>query len=220
MHETMKIGRGSTLLMIGDSITDSGRARPVAESVGWDLGNGYVSLVNALLGATCPEQKIRIRNIGVSGNTVRDLAARWQCDVVDPRPDWLSIMIGINDVWRQFDAPAQAEWHVTLDEYASTLEQLVGTTRPQLDGLVLMTPYFIEPNQADPMRAKMDRYGEVVRQLAHRYDAILVDTQAAFDDVLATVHPMALASDRIHPTLAGHMVIARAFLKALHYDAW
>lgn len=213
----MKSLSNSTLLMIGDSITDCGRARPVAEGVNWDLGNGYVSLIHALLGATYPEQHIRIRNMGISGNTVRDLAARWQSDVLDLKHDWLSIMIGINDVWRQFDAPLQTEWHVSLDEYASILEGLVRTTRPQLKGLVLMTPYFIEPNRADPMRAMMDRYGQVVRQLARQYQAILVDTQAAFERVLTEVHPMALASDRVHPNLAGHMVLARAFLKALNY---
>ncbi|MGH6857738.1 MAG: SGNH/GDSL hydrolase family protein [Methylocella sp.] len=213
----MKIHSNITLLMIGDSITDCDRVRPVGESVGGDLGNGYVALIHALLGATCPERHIRIRNTGISGNTVRDLAARWQSDVLDLQPDWLSIMIGINDVWRQFDAPLQTEWHVPLDQYASILEQLVRTTRPQLKGLVLMTPYFIEPNRADSMRAMMDRYGEVVRQLARQYQAILVDTQAAFDCVLTEVHPMALASDRVHPSLAGHMVLARAFLKALDY---
>ncbi|MGB6324761.1 MAG: SGNH/GDSL hydrolase family protein [Methylocella sp.] len=213
----MKIHSNSTLLMIGDSITDCGRVRPVAEAVGGDLGNGYVALIHAMLGATCPQRQIRIRNTGISGNTVRDLAARWQSDVLDLKPDWLSIMIGINDVWRQFDAPLQTEWHVSLDEYASILEQLVRATRPQLKGLVLMTPYFIEPNRADPMRAMMDRYGEVVRRLAGQYQAILVDTQAAFDCVLTEVHPMALASDRVHPTLAGHMILARAFLRALKY---
>ncbi|MGI8569263.1 MAG: SGNH/GDSL hydrolase family protein [Methylocella sp.] len=205
--------------MIGDSITDCGRARPIAEAVSWDLGNGYVALIHALLGATCPGQNIRIRNTGISGNTVRDLAARWQSDVLDLKPDWLSIMIGINDVWRQFDAPLQIEWHVPLDEYASILEHLVRTTRPHLKGLVLMTPYFIELNQADPMRAMMDRYSEVVRQLAGQYQAILVDTQAAFECILTAVHPMALASDRVHPNLAGHMVLARAFLQALEH-AW
>lgn len=215
----MKIHSNSTLLMIGDSITDCGRARPVGEGINWDLGNGYVSLIHALLGATCPERSIRIRNMGISGNTVRDLAARWQSDVLDLKPDWLSIMIGINDVWRQFDAPLQTEWHVPFDEYVSILEHLVRSARPRLKGLVLMTPYFIEPNRADPMRAMMDRYGEAVRQLAGQYQAILVDTQAAFEYILMEVHPMALASDRVHPTLAGHMVLARAFLQALEH-AW
>jgi len=78
-----------------------------------------------------------------------------------------------------------------------------------------MPPFFIEPDRADPMRAMTDRYGAVVGQ----YQAILVDTQAAFECVLTKVHPIALASDRGHPNLAGHMVLARAFLKALEY-AW
>jgi lysophospholipase L1-like esterase len=217
----MKIHSNSTLLMTGDSITDGDRVRPLAEAVGGDLGNGYVALIHAMLSAARPQQHIRILNTGISGNTVGDLAARWQSDVLDLKPDWLSIMIGINDimnaVWRQFDAPQQTEWHVSLDEYASILEQLVRTTRPQLKGLVLMTPYFIEPNREDPKRAMTDRYGEAVRQLAGQYQAIPVDTQAAFDDVLTELRPMALASDRVHPNLAGHMVLARAFLKTLEY---
>jgi lysophospholipase L1-like esterase len=112
----MKIHSNSTLLMTGDSITDRERVRPVAEAVSWDLGNGYVALIHALLGATCPRQNIRIRNIGISGNTARDLAARWQSKVLDLKPDWLSIMFGINDVWRQLDAPLQTELHVPLDD--------------------------------------------------------------------------------------------------------
>ncbi|MGH6852409.1 MAG: hypothetical protein ACREDJ_04255, partial [Methylocella sp.] len=80
-------------------------------------------------------------------------------------------------------------------------------------------PYFIEPNRADPMRAMMDQYGEAVRRLAGQYQAILVDTQAAFECILMEVHPMALASGRVHPSLAGHMVLARAFFRALEY-AW
>jgi len=146
---------------------------------------------------------------------VRDLAARWSTDVVALSPDWLSIMIGINDVWRQFNTPLLTEQHVTLDEYARTLDTLIGAVRPGLQGLVLMTPYFIEPNRADPMRALMDRYGAVVRQLAGRHGALLVDTQAAFDQAMTHTHPMAMAPDRIHPNLVGHLVLARAFVNAL-----
>ena len=81
-----------------------------------------------------------------------------------------------------------------------------------------MTPYFIEPNRADPMRALMDRYGAVVREVAAAHDAVFVDTQAAFDRVLLQLHPMTLAWDRVHPTLTGHMVLTRAFLNAVGYE--
>lgn len=212
----MLIQPNSKLLFIGDSITDYDRERPVGE--GYGLGNGYVSLVNALLSSTYPQNHIRVINVGISGNTIRDLDARWQTDVLDLKPDWLSIMIGINDVWRQFDSPTRTDWHIPLDEYTSTLERLIQKTQPSLKGLVLMTPYFIEPNRSEPMRAMMDRYGESVRELAKKYDAVFVDTQAAFDSILQKVHNMSLAGDRIHPNAAGHMILARAFLDAVGFE--
>jgi len=213
----MIIAGGSKLVMIGDSITDCGRALPVGEGRESALGTGYVSLVDALLKTAVPPANIRVINMGIGGNTVRDLQGRWQTDVLDLQPDWLSIMIGINDVWRQFDSPMQREGHVSLAEYGRTLTQLVAATRPQLQGLVLMTPYFIEPDQNEPMRAMMDRYGQVVREIASAHDAVFVDTQAAFDPVLASVHPMSLAWDRVHPNLTGHMVLARAFLECVGF---
>ncbi len=205
----------SKLVMIGDSITDCGRTRPIGEGLFDALGNGYVSLVDGLLIAGYPEHKIRVVNMGISGNTVRDLQDRWQTDVLDLKPDWLSICIGINDVWRHFDTPLQYEWQIPLDEYTETLEQLLQKTQPILKGLILMTPYFIESNRADPMRIMMNQYGAVVRQLAAKYKAVVVDTQAAFDAALGHLHPMALAWDRVHPNRAGHMILAQAFLKTL-----
>ena len=213
----MRIENGNKLVMIGDSVTDCERSKPVGEGLFQALGKGYVSLVDALLQSTQPERCIRVVNMGLSGNNVRDLKARWQSDVLDLNPDWLSIMIGINDVWRQFDSPYQPEWAVPLEIYEQTLSELVEQTQPHLKGLVLMTPYFIEPNQQDAMRARMDQYSQVVRMLARKHGALLVDTQAAFDQVLEHVHPMTLAWDRVHPNPIGHMVIARAFLKAVGY---
>jgi lysophospholipase L1-like esterase len=208
----------SKLVMIGDSITDCERARPVGEGLFGAIGKGYVSLVDALLTAAYPESGIRVVNMGASGNTVRDLKDRWQSDVLDLKPDWLSIMIGTNDVWRQFDLPTQTEKHVYIDEYEATLEELVQRTRPQLQGLVLMTPFYIEPNSDDYMRRTMDQYGEVVKKLASKYDAKFVDTQAAFNRALAHIYPATLAWDRVHPNMAGHALIARAFLQAVGYD--
>ncbi len=219
----MIIQSGSKLLFIGDSITDCNRALPVGEGISpgamynsW--GSGYVNLAGGLISAAYPEHKIRIVNMGISGNTVRDLRGRWQSDVLDHKPDWLSIKIGINDVWRQFDSPLQPEMHVSLEEYEKTLEGLVAKTTPHLKGLILMTPYFIEPNPKDAMRAMMDKYGAVVKKIAAQYNAILVDTQAAFDLSLENHHPTDLAWDRVHPNTTGHMIIARTLLKALDFQ--
>ncbi len=213
----MLIQPNSKLLFIGDSITDCGRARPIGEGDG--LGDGYVSLVNAALGSSAPPHGIRVLNTGISGNTVRDLDARWQRDALDLKPDWLSVMIGINDVWRQFDSPLEMEKHVSLEEYSTLLDKLIGAARPQLKGLILMTPYFIEPDRSDAMRSMMDQYGAAARGLAEKHQAVFVDTQSAFDAVLRSTPPASLAADRVHPNLTGHMILARAFLRAVGYSA-
>lgn len=211
----MRLEQGDKLVFIGDSITDCGRAQPVGEGVFNALGTGYVSLVDAYLNATRPDLHIRTINMGISGNTVRDLAKRWQSDVMDLRPDWLSMMIGINDVWRQFDSPTRPEEQVLIDEYEITLRSLVRETKPQLKGLVLMTPFYLEPCKEDAMRARMDEYGQVVKCIAREFDAIFVDTQAAFQSVLNHQYSAFLAWDRVHPNLTGHTVLMQAFLKAI-----
>lgn len=216
----MLLNAKQKLVMIGDSITDTGRARPIGENSGGDgLGHGYVSLVEGLLTSVYPELGIRVVNTGISGNTVRNLKDRWQTDVIDLQPDWLSIMIGINDVWRHFDRPFLPEIHVHEEEYERTLRELVQLTAPRVKGLVLMTPFYLEPNRDDPMRAKMDRYGQIVRQIADETPgALFVDTQAAFDRVLAHLYAGQLAWDRVHPGRSGHMVLARAFLNGVGFD--
>jgi lysophospholipase L1-like esterase len=207
------------LVMIGDSITDVGRARPIGEGRADDaLGRGYVMMVDALLGAVYPERMIRVLNMGISGNTTRDLRMRWQTDVIDLKPDWVSIMIGANDVWRQYDSPKQTERHVLVDEYERNLVELVTQTRPLVRGLVLMTPFYLEPNRQDAMRATMDRYAAVVRRVAAAQGALLVDTQAAFDRVLEVYYPAAINWDRVHPNPTGSAVLARAFLSSVGFD--
>jgi len=215
----LKLAKGCKLVMIGDSVTDCGRARPVGEGLFGALGTGYVTNVDALLSAAYPELNARVVNVGTSGHTVRDLKARWQTDVLDLRPDWVSVMIGINDIWRQFDSPRQPECHVYLDEYEQTLDELAAVTAPRVTGLVLMTPVFIEPNPADLMRAQTDRYGAAVRRIAEKHGAFFVDTQAAFNRVLISIPSAAIAWDRVHSNHIGHMVLARAFLQAVGF-AW
>ena len=215
----MRIAAHQKLLFIGDSITDGGRQRPDGEGLFDALGKAYPSLVDALLEAVYPARAIRVVNQGVSGNTVRDLAARWDADVLAHRPDWLSVCIGVNDVWRQFDSPRRPEIAVPPGEYEATLSRLCRETVPTLTGgLVLMTPFYIETSRTDAMRSRMDEYGAVVRKIAVENKAVFMDTQAAFDAALLHRHSAALAWDRVHPNLAGHMVLAKAFLDALDFD--
>jgi lysophospholipase L1-like esterase len=125
-------------------------------------------------------------------------------------------MIGINDVWRQFDSPSEPE-QVDIERFERVYRQLISRTKPQLTGLILMSPYMIEPNLENPMRARMDLYGNVVRQIAQEFDAIFVDVQAAFNAYLLYRPSQSLSDDQIHTNTTGHMIIAKAFLSAVDF---
>jgi lysophospholipase L1-like esterase len=153
----MILDANQRLLMIGDSITDCGRKRPIGQG-GFDqaLGDGYVSLVEASLTAVYPDLQIKIINMGISGDTVQDLKYRWQRDVLELKPDWLSILIGINDVWQHINQLWQSEGQNSISNFAQTLDDVVSQVRPYLKGLILITPYFLHPDPNEPMRAMMD----------------------------------------------------------------
>ncbi|HEX6685453.1 MAG TPA: SGNH/GDSL hydrolase family protein [Candidatus Limnocylindrales bacterium] len=200
---------GQRIVFIGDSITDSGRREANAP-----FGSGYMSLVRAFVAAGHPVLGLEWFNRGINGNTVRDLAGRWDSDVIELRPDWLSVMIGINDVWCSF-AGREAD-SVPIDEYEQTYRSLLSKAVDATGcRLILADPYVIEPDRREPQREMSDRYGEVVAKLAGEFGAVHVRTQEAFDRVLASTVSSQWAHDRIHPNLPGHAVIARSYLDSL-----
>jgi lysophospholipase L1-like esterase len=210
--------KSSKILFIGDSISDYDRARPVGEGLFNAWGRSYVADVGSLIGCMYPEEHLRIVNMGIGGNQCRDLEARWQTDVFDQNPDYVSILIGINDVWRQFDSPLLTEQHVSPEEYRANYEKLIEQTLPITKGMILMSPYVMEPNKNDAMRARMDEYTAIVKELAEKYNLIYVDLQTAWDKLFEHMHPMNIAWDRIHPNQIGAMYIAKQFLAAVGFD--
>ena len=211
----MLFEKNDTVLFIGDSISDYERKRPVGEGLFNAWGTSYVANAASLLSCMYPELGLRLINMGISGNQITSLEERWETDVMALHPDWVSVLIGINDVWRQFDSPQIPESHVSPEVFEATYERLMERTLPQVKGMILMTPYFMEPNRADPMRARMDEYGEIVRRTAEKYSQTFVDLQAAWDRLFVHMHPCNIAWDRIHPNQVGHMYIAKQFLAAV-----
>lgn len=201
------------IVFAGDSVTDMGSANPVGEGLFDNVGHGYVRVVENLLAVCYPERRIRVTNSGISGNTSRDLLARFDRDVVELKPDWVSICIGINDVWRQFDCPAMPEIHVLPDEYERNLETMIEKVKDRVKGVFILSPYIMEPNSADMMRSRMNEYVEICRVLAEKHGCVFVDFQKMYEDYCSIRHSCYIAWDRIHPNQIGATLMAREFLK-------
>jgi lysophospholipase L1-like esterase len=204
--------QGQKIVFIGDSITDAGRRTDPLGN-----GTGYFNLVRSLVLGRYPELGLTIVNRGIGGDTVRHLKARWQEDVIAEQPDWLSVKIGINDVWRSFGG--NADEAVPIDEYEATyrelLQQAVDTTGAKL---IIAEPYIIESSLNDPFRAKMDQYGKAARKIAADFGAVNIRTQEAFDLALQHTKPDDWAADRVHPNTPGHAIIAMAYLRAIDFE--
>ena len=209
---------GDRIVFAGDSVTDMGSNNPVGEGLFDNLGKGYVRVIESLLVACYPEYSFRVTNSGISGNTSRDLLARFDRDVVALNPDWVSICIGINDVWRQFDVPAFTDWAVTPEEYESNVEKMILSVKDKVKGIFLLSPYYIEPNRADAMRARMDEYVAICEALAAKHDCIFVNFQKMYEDFCKIKHSALIAWDRVHPNQMGSTLMAREFLKHCGFD--
>lgn len=206
------------IVFAGDSVTDMGSQNPVGEGLFDNVGRSYVRVVENMLATYYPEVFVRVTNSGISGNTSRDLLARFDRDVVELEPDWVSICIGINDVWRQFDCPAMVKDHVSLEEYESNMETMILKVKDKVKGIFILSPYIMEPLREDMMRRRMDEYVAVCRKLAKKHGCRFVDFQQMYEDYCKVRHSCHIAWDRIHPNQIGATLMAKEFLKQCDFD--
>lgn len=206
------------IVFAGDSVTDMDSLNPVGEGLFENVGRGYVRVLESMFAAYYPEIFLRVTNSGISGNTSRDLLERFDRDVVDLNPDWVSICIGINDVWRQFDSPAIVDWHVLPDEYETNLEEMIMRVKDKVKGIFILSPYIIEPNKQDMMRKRMDEYVEISKKLAQKHNCFFVDFQKMYEEYCQTRYSGYITWDRIHPNQVGATLMAREFLKYCDFD--
>lgn len=206
------------IVFAGDSVTDMDSAQPVGEGLHDAVGKGYVRIIENLLSACYPELFIRVTNSGVNGNTTRGLLKRFDRDVVSLNPDWVSICIGINDVWRQFDSPAILSDHVLPEEYEKNVEEMILRVKGNVKGIFILSPYIIEPNREDPMRKRMDEYVEICRRLSEKHQCIFINFQELYENYCQIRHSSFIAWDRIHPNQIGSTLMARKFLEYCDFD--
>jgi lysophospholipase L1-like esterase len=201
----LELKQGARVLFQGDSVTDCGRRE---ERDG--LGNGYVRMVSGRLLARFASKELTIVNRGISGNKVADLQKRWKADCLDVKPDVLSILIGINDTWKRFSRNEL----VSAQQYYEHYNDILLQTREALPScvLVLCEP-FVLPTPPDRLtwREDLDAKLEVVHRLAHDYQAIVVPFDTIFTKALAQQLPQYWAGDGVHPSVAGHGLMADAW---------
>lgn len=205
-----RIENDAVVLFQGDSITDAGRTR----FGGPDMGQGYAMMAAAWFSAKHPEKNVRFINRGISGDQVPDLETRWQRDCIDLKPTWLSVLIGINDAyyrWVESAPPAGPEF---IEGYRRILDRARDEIAPRL---ILAEPFCLpQDNEHDMWRAHIDPIIEVVRSLAREFDAILVPLDAAFQESAVHQPPSFWTTDGVHPTPAGHALIARTWLETVN----
>jgi len=199
---------GQTILFQGDSITDCGRNREDISCFGW----GYVRIVASLLGSRYPEAKLKFINKGISGNRVKDLAARWQEDCLDLQPSWLSILIGVNDTWRAFDQGDATSVEAFEEKYREILDAVQG----KIEQLVICEPFLLPtPEDRKAWRTDLDPKIHVVRELAREYQAIYVPFDGVFAQAACRQEMIYWAHDGVHPSPSGHGLMAKAWLQAV-----
>ena len=206
------------IIFQGDSITDAKRGRQDGNDVeGLHLGSGYAMLIAAQLGRQ--GDRSCFRNLGVSGNRVTDLYARIKEHGWNHHPQMLSILIGVNDTWHEFSRGAG----VDIARYRRVYRMLLDDTRERLPAcqLVLCDPFVLPCGVVeDDWRADVDQRRVVVRELAKDIGAIHVPLQDTFDGALEIAEASHWATDGVHPTPAGHALIAEAWLQAVRGAGW
>jgi lysophospholipase L1-like esterase len=199
---------GEKVLFIGDSITDCGRRGDHAP-----LGHGYVRKITELITAKYPERDIAYVNKGIGGDIVEGLETRWDTDVIDEKPDWLSVKIGINNASRQLGEGIANE--VYLPKWEACYRRILTRVKNELDApLFLFEIFYIEEDVENPRPLAVDAYNACIHKLADEFDARLIQTNDAFDNAVAA-RPGALwtTQDGVHPNAEGHTLMALEFLK-------
>lgn len=200
-------------LFQGDSITDGNRGRN--NDPNHIMGHGYAFSIASRVGADFPKKHLSFYNRGISGNTITDLNARWQKDTLDIKPDVLSILVGVNDV----DSAIRQKDVLTTARFEEAYRMLLNVTKEQLPGclLVICEPFILPigrvKDNLGEWKTEMQKIQSIVARLAKEYSAVFVPLQTVFDNAAARVTPEYWIWDGIHPTVAGHELITRQWLK-------
>ncbi|MEM8865522.1 MAG: SGNH/GDSL hydrolase family protein [Planctomycetota bacterium] len=213
--ETSLITSGDTILFQGDSITDAGRNRDIAKpNDAAAMGGGYAFLASASLLAQRPADSLKVHNRGISGHKVHQLAERWQVDCLDLKPDVLSILIGVNDIWHSLDW----DYDGTVETYRIDYFALAERTKKELPNvkLVICEPFVLKTGAVDDRWfPAFDEFRAAAKAVAEKYADAWAPFQTVFDEAVKFAPPERWAGDGVHPSPDGAALMANAWLRAV-----
>lgn len=219
-HRHSLIKPGTTVLFQGDSITDAGRDKSEkaegTPNMQPGMGRGYAWMAASSLLMGKHGKELTIYNRGISGHKVPDLAARWKKDCIDLKPDVLSILIGVNDLWHKF----AGKYDGTVESYEAGYRKLLQDTKKALPDvkLVICEPFVLKCGAVDDKWFPIfDGYREVAKKMAEEQNAVFVPFQAMFDRAIEYAPANHWAGDGVHPTANGSALMASAWNKAVHH---
>ena len=213
--EGVELKKGQTVLFQGDSITDAGRDRRnegrANHQGAW--GRGYPMLLGCELLRDHPALQLRIYNRGISGNKVPDLDARWEKDCLELKPALLSILIGVNDIWHKLNG----RYDGTVESYEKGFDALLTRTREGLPDvqIVICEPFVLRCGAInDKWVPEFDQRRAAAKKVAEKHKTLWVPFQTMFDEAVAAgTPPNYWAGDGVHPSPAGHSLMAQAWRK-------
>lgn len=206
--------KDSTILFQGDSITDCHRNKenPAHNE---QLGMGYANLLAGELLASESDKEYKIFNRGVSGHRIVDLYARWKRDCLNLKPDVLSLLIGINDIWHEFSSQNGVDAK-RFDQFYRMLLDWTKEENPDIK-LILCEPFALPCGHiTNEWFEVLDERRAIVKQIAEDYQTVFVPFQSVFDEAMKKAPADHWAPDGVHPSIAGHKIMAEAWLKALN----
>ena len=212
-HNLSMLHQKDIVLFQGDSITDAGRQRSDSSS----MGEGYAGMLAAQIGKLYPERQLKFLNRGVGGDRVTDLAKRWHADTLDLKPNFLSILVGIND------ALVTIGGRQSIETFEQVYDKLLADTLKTLPNVrIVLGEPFLLPVSKDASTyaaemAELKKRQAVVERLATKYGLPLVRYQKAFDEACRTAPPERWAGDGVHPTSAGYGLMAEEWLKTVNH---
>lgn len=198
------------ILFQGDSITDAYRAGVDIRN----MGCGYPTLVSGEIGFDYPGQ-YEFYNRGVGGNRIVDIYARIKMDILSLKPDILSILVGVNDVWHEI----MLQNGIDADKYFKIYCMLIEEIKEALPDtkIMILEPFVLRASATeerwDEFWAEMVTIAQKAREVAEKYDLLFIPLQGKFDEAAKLAPNEYWLFDGVHPMAAGYELIKRAWLE-------